>query len=80
MTEQNDQGDADRVEITWDDLEKPEVGARVEQMKAARQVPLVRAVGEAATTPTGSRTSRPVVPGKLASWRSSNGNLSASVA
>ena len=55
MTERDGerQSPAGRLEITWDDLEQPEVGARVEQMKQARQVPLVRAVGVAPQAPAG---------------------------
>jgi hypothetical protein len=55
MTGTDDQqpGPPERLDITWEDLENPEVDARMEQMRQARQVPLVRAVGAAPPAPTG---------------------------
>lgn len=54
MTEHDSNPDDKQpVEITWADLESPDVSARVEDMRAARQVPLVRTVGEAPPTPSG---------------------------
>jgi hypothetical protein len=46
MENQDDQtGEGRPLEITWEDLEQPDVSSRVQQMQQARQVPLVRTVG-----------------------------------
>ncbi len=40
------------IEVTWDELQTPDVQARVEQLRAAGAPPLVRAVGAPITTST----------------------------